>query len=167
MATTLTLTIALAISGIYQRTTDNVPVKFEPDENMILELANGTAANQADQLWHDSRSTAGNDDIDFEGGLVDPLQNTLNPARVAALIIKNTTAVGGGNCIIGAVGGATALLLGFGANTHSFAVPPGGLFVATRPDSSGWATAAGADILRVASSSGTVTYEIWAVLKSA
>lgn len=130
-------------------------------------LLNGTAADQADMLWSDQRSTSGNDDIDFEGGLTNAFGVVLNPARVAALFIKNTTAAGGGDARIGNVGGATALLLGFNANTAYWGVPPGGIFLVTRPDSSGWATAPGADILRVAASAGTITYDIIAILKSA
>lgn len=132
-----------------------------------MNLFSGVAADQADMFWSDQRSTAGNDDIDFEGGLTNAFGVLLNPARVAALFIKNTTAVGGGNAVLGAVGGATALLLGFNANTSSWAIPPGGTFSVTRPDSSGWATAPGADILRVAASAGTISYDIAAVLKSA
>ena len=142
-----------------------------PTENLRqiyqMDLLNGTSADQADQIWSDQRSTSGSDDIDFEGGLTNAFGATLNPARVALLFIKNTTAVGGGNLKIGAIGGATALLLGFADNEDSWAVPPGGIFLVTRPDSSGWATAPGADILRCAATSGTVTYDIIAVLKSA
>ncbi len=163
----LEVTIIVEIKAVHTSPLDMSTPTEEFRRIYQLDLLNGTAADQADMFWSDQRSTSGSDDLDFEGGLTNAFGVTLNPARVAMLFIANTTAVGGGNAIIGAVGGATALLLGFGTNAHSFAVPPGGIHLVTRPDSSGWATAPGADILRVAASSGTITYDIIAVMKSA
>lgn len=131
-----------------------------------VNLTDGAGADQADQVWHDRRSVANGspDDIDFEGGLVNAFGVTLNPARVAVLAIRHVS--GPGNLTIGNDG--NALVLGFGAGSHTWTIRPGGWFIVTAPDSGGWGTTAGsADILQLASSSGTVVYDIIAVMKSA
>lgn len=122
-------------------------------------LSNGTGANQASNHWHDQRTTAGNDDLDLAGGLVNGLGQTLTFTKVKALLIK--AAVANGNDVVVGNAAANGISTIFGAVTHTIKIKPGGLMVLTAPDVSGYGiTAATADILRVASGGGSVTYDI-------
>lgn len=122
-------------------------------------LPSGTGALQADRIFHDQRTTSGNDDLDLAGSLVDPLGATLTFVKVRGILVyaaaANTT-----NVVIGNAA-ANQFVGPFGAAAHTFAVKPNSLFLATAVDSAGWAVTAGTgDILRIAASSGTVTYDI-------
>lgn len=129
---------------------------------IALALANGTADDQADMIWSDTRTIAasGTDDLDLAGSLVGAFGNTLTFAKIKAIFViaddGNTN-----NVVIGAAA-ATQFVGPFGANTHTVAVRPGG-FTAFAAPNAGWTVGAGAtDLLRIAnSSSGTsVTYKI-------
>lgn len=126
-------------------------------------LTDGTGANQAKELFTDTRTLAasGSEDLDLAGGLTDALGNTLTFSKIKALIIKADA--GNTNDVL--VGGhATAAIASlFGDATDKVRVKPGGLMALVAPDANGYAiTATTADLLTVANSAGTtgVTYSI-------
>lgn len=125
-------------------------------------LASGTGAAAADMIWTDERTivASGNDDLDLAGVLVGAFGNTLTFAKIKAIMV--VAAEGNTNdVVIGGIG-ATGFVGPFGANTHTIAVKPGGVFVIGHPGTGWTVTASTGDILRIAnSSSGTsVTYKI-------
>jgi hypothetical protein len=122
-------------------------------------LANGTGANQASQHWHDQRTTAGNDDLDISGSLTNVFGTSIVFTKIKAIIIKAASA-NVGDVLVGAAA-SNQFLTFLGSATDKIKVKPGGLLILVAPDANGYAvTAATGDILRVASSSGSVTYDI-------
>jgi hypothetical protein len=126
-------------------------------------FGDGTAANQADRLFTDTRTitASSNDDLDLAGVLTDAFGATLTFARVRGLIVA--AAAGNTNNVV--VGGAAsnAFATPFGDPTDKLVVRPGATFALIAPDITAYAvTAATGDILRIANSgAGTsVTYDI-------
>lgn len=139
--------------------TARFPVKYAK----ALQLATGTGANQADQLWSDTRTIAasGTDPLDLAGSLVDALGTTLTFARVKGLIVY--AAAGNVNDVV--IGGAASnTFVGpFVDATDKVKVRPGGLLVLMAPAATAYpVTASTGDQLLIANSGGTtsVTYDV-------
>ncbi len=131
-------------------------------------LTNGTGDNQADLIYRDATSVGvGGTDIDLAGGLTDDFGQTLTFVEIVAVYIKNTTASGGGNLLIG--GAAANQWVGMLAVANDVVkLPPGGVYFYTAPYDGDCAVVAGTgDILQVAASAGTATYDIILVGRSA
>ncbi len=133
--------------------------------SIIKEIAygSGTAADQADLMFSDTRTIAasGTDDLDLAGVLANGLGGTLTFARVRALYVAAAT--GNTNNVV--VGGAASnqFATAFGAATDKVVVRPGGILLLANRDTTGYAVTAGTgDLLRIANSgSGTsVTFDI-------
>ena len=122
---------------------------------------NGTGEYQADLVFTDIRTLgpSATEDLDVIGSLADPVGVTINALKVVAVIIyadpTNTNNV--------VVGNATQpVSLGFGAATHTWAVPPGGWMSVGAPEL-GWTAGAGAtDDIKITNSAGStsVTYTV-------
>jgi hypothetical protein len=126
-------------------------------------LASGTGADQADMLWHDTRtlSASADEDLDLAGVLVNGLGDTQTFARVKGLIIAAASG-NTNNCNVTSDGsaGVPGLFLALG---DGIVVRPGGLFAWYAPDATGAVvTATTGDLLNVANSgAGTsVTYSV-------
>jgi hypothetical protein len=135
-----------------------------------INMATGTAANQADKIWSDERTltASSTEDLDLAGVLVDPFGATLTFARIKFLIVyalpANTNNVVLGNAASNGWVGP------FGAATHTISIRPGGLIAMVAPDATAWPVTAGTgDLLHVANSgAGTgVTYDIALIGSSA
>ena len=128
-----------------------------------IAITSGTGANQADLLFHDTRTIAAsaNDDLDLAGSLTDSLGNTLTFVKIKTIYVA--AAAGNTNTVV--VGGAaSAQFVNWVADaTAKVNVLPGGAFMICAPSAAGYAVGAGsADVLRIANSAGTttVTYDI-------
>lgn len=131
-------------------------------------IANGTGAQQADVVYSATRTLAAsaNESLDLAGALENPVGGAAVFAKVKSLFIKaapeNTN-----NVIVGNV--TNGVVLGFGAASQSWSIPPGGAIMVSAP-AGGWTiTADTADLLKVANSGGStsVTYDIVIVGTSA
>lgn len=134
-----------------------------------IRLTSGTGANQADLIFHDTRTLAGSgtEDLDLAGVLSSALGASLTFARVKAVIISaasgNTNNV---NLTRPASNGVPLFL----AASDGIAVRPGGVFAWVAPDASAVAVTAGTgDLLTVTNSAGStsVTYSVVIVGASA
>lgn len=134
-----------------------------------IRLSSGTGANQADLIFHDTRTLAASatEDLDLAGVLANALGTTLTFARIKAVIVSaaaaNTNNV---NLTRPASNGAPLFL----AAGDGIAVRPGGVFAWVAPDSTAVAVTGGTgDLLTLTnSSSGTsVTYSVVIVGASA
>lgn len=126
-------------------------------------LATGTAANQADRAFTDTRTLAAsaNEDLDLAGGVIDEIGSAVTFAKVVGIFIK--AAVGNTNNVRvtrPASNGVPWLL----AAGDGFDIPPGGFYAAFAPALAGLATvtAGTGDLINVANSgAGTsVSYDI-------
>lgn len=130
------------------------PLRFNRDYS----LGDGTGAGNADRLFSDRRSTAANDDLDLAGVLTDAFGATLTFARIKGIMVA-AAAANVGNVVIG--GGTNPWITLLTAGT--IVLRPGAVFCAFAgtADATAWGVTAGTgDILRIASSSGTVEYDI-------
>lgn len=124
-------------------------------------LANGTAAGQADQLWHDQRTTTeSGEDLDLATGLTNALGQSVNLARAKGLVIKADE----GNAVDLVCGPASVngWQGPFGDASDRITVQPGGAFLMWATGATAWPVTAGTgDLLHVAAASvGSVTYDV-------
>lgn len=161
----LTSTIAVAVSAIQIPTIDLGSAVAQLSKSYRVDLANGTAAGQADRVFHDQRTltASATEDIDLAGTLTDVFGATLTFARIKGLIVA-AAAANTNNVIVGGAS-ATQFVSWVGAATHTVTVRPGAvlMLMAGAADATGYVTAAGStDLLKIANSAGTtgVTYDI-------
>lgn len=168
----LTSKMTLSVSGAQTAALDLGNVSATMAKSYAVSLTTGTAAGQADKIFHDTRTLAAsaNEDLDLAGTLTDALGATVTFARIKGLIIA--AAAGNTNNVV--VGNATSngFVTWVGGATHTVTVRPGAVLalIAGSADATGYAVTAGTgDLLRVANSgAGTgVTYDVIVIGASA
>ena len=129
-----------------------------------VNLKDGTGANQAQVLFHDTRTLAdgANETLDIQdGSLTDAFGTAVTIEKLKALYIKNNST--NANLLIG---GAASNAIGlFSDSTDKAVVKPGGEYLVTAPDSTGLDTSINASI-KIAhdgTGSSSLTYDIIAV----
>lgn len=161
----LTSRLSVAASAIQTAALDLGTAQAQLSKSYTVDLANGTAAGQADRTFHDTRTLAASatEDLDLAGVLTDAFGTVLTFARIKGLVVS--AAAGNSNNVI--VGGAASngFVSWVGGATHTVTLRPGATFVlmAGTADSTGYAvTAATGDLLRIGNSGAgsTVTYDI-------
>ncbi len=151
MAATVTQTKALDL------TTTTDPLQFR----RAVTLGSGTAAGQADKVFHDRRTLAASatEDLDLAGVLLDVYGAAITFARVKGIFIS-AAAANVNNVIVGAASATQwATLLNA---TGTITLRPGASFGAMSgaADGTGWAVTAGTgDLLKVANSAGSTSVE--------
>ena len=160
----LTAKIAIALN-----ITNTNPLDLSTPEDIIalvrgLNLTDGTGADQAQVLFHDTRTLAdgANETIDIQDGtLTDAFGTAVTIEKLKGLYIKNNST--DANLL---VGGAAATPIGLFVDTTDKAkIPPGGEYLYTAPDATGLDTSINAEILIAHDGTGSssLTYDIIAV----
>lgn len=162
MAVTQTGSISLKVISDLVNTLDLTSVRANLRKNFNITFKNGTGANQANALFHDTRTIAasGNEDLDLAGALSNAFGQTLTFTKVKAVIIR---AHEGNTNNVQVTRPADTGCPIFMAAGDGIAIPPGGMFAFVVPTAGGvTVTASSGDIINVAnSSSGTgVTYDV-------
>lgn len=126
-------------------------------------LTSGTGANQADMLFHDTRTLAASatENLDLAGVLVNGLGDTQTFARVKGLLV--TAAAANTNNVHFSSAGTNGVPGLFMALGDGIVVRPGGTFLWVAPDATGAVvTAATGDLLTALNSAGStsVTYSV-------
>lgn len=160
MALTSKLTLSLSAdqTNALDLATGSLPLKVRD----VVDLANGTGANQADRIFSDRRTIAasGTDVLDLAGVLTDAFGATITFARIKALFVSAATGnTNNVNVVQDATSGAPLFL----AAGDGVPVRPGGMFLWVAPDATAAAVTAGsADLINVVNSGAgsTVTYDI-------
>lgn len=159
---TLTAQISQKISGEFVSDLDVNSAKYPFSYSANFTFADGTGANQANQIFTDERtiSASGDEDLDLAASLSDAFGNTITFTKIKAILIKadadNTNNV---EVTRESTNGVPLFM----AAGDGIALTPGASFSAVFPDADGVAvTASTGDLLNIAnSSSGTsVTYTI-------
>lgn len=172
----LTSEISLRIRSSQTGTSDFGGPNFMPEFEAIIQLVNGTAANQADILFVDERTVAAssNDDLDLAGVLTNAFGQVITAAEIVAIAVINKpkVATAAANTTNLTIGAGTNPIVGYLGGTTPTIGPlrPGGVVLIASPDAAGIAavTAATGDILRIANSSGAAaTYQIAILARSA
>lgn len=166
LSTKLQMDLAADYTNPLDLATGLTPLRFSRQ----IALAAGTAAGQADKIWHDERTLAASasEDLDLAGTLVDAFGVAMTLARVRGLIIYASSA--NTNQVIIGNAGSNGWVGPFGAATHTLSVHPGGLLALFAPGTNGYAVTAGTgDLLHVANSAGgtPVTYDVVVIGASA
>ena len=124
-------------------------------------FTNGTGANQAGQVFSDTRTTDNTgEELDLAGSLTNGIGDTITFTAIKAIFIQAASA----NTLDVVVGGASTntFVNWVGAAAHTVVVKPGGALALVDPGATGYAVTAGTgDLLKIAASaSGNVTYDI-------
>jgi hypothetical protein len=141
----------------------------------LLSLVDGIGVDQADRIYLAERTvaTAANDDLDLAGTtLLDPFGAALTFAKIKTLMIINAPRIGAANTTNLTIGGGTNPVVGLLGGTSPTLGPmkPGEVLLRHSSSLAGLCsvTAATADILRIANSSGaSATYQICIIGTSA
>jgi hypothetical protein len=151
---TIALEVLARIRGTLTSAPDAGTASVTIAESAGGDLANGTGANQANNIHVDMFSIAsgGSLDIDLAGSLVNPLNEPVVFTAIKTILIEadpaNTTNLTVGN-------GANPFVGPFGAGAHTLSIVPGGFAVLHNPSAGGWAVVAGTgDVLKIANAAG-------------
>lgn len=146
-------TLFIRILSVLTAALDLTSARSELLIERTLTLANGTGADQANQVWSDTRtlSSGSNETLDLSGSLTNAAGESVTFTKVKLLYVRNkgTTTL--------TVGGAASngFISPFGASTDTLNVRAGGVAVLFAPDATGYAAAAGtADQLKVTNAAG-------------
>lgn len=154
--------VQVTLTGTYVNSPDFADATFPLQLLRAIDLTSGAGAGQANFLWADQRTIApsGTDALDLNGGgLVDVFGAAVAPARLRAVLIYSAAANLNNLTILG--NAAAVPILNTVATTHTLV--PGGIFLVTRPDATGFVvTAATGDIIQIVNAAGvnSVTYDI-------
>lgn len=145
--------------------TANAPLSFLHR----IELATGTAADQADLVFQDTRTIAAssNENLDLQGSLTTPLGTAFTPAKVKLVCI--TASTGNTNNVVVTRPASNGVPL-FAAASDAISVRPGGVFLWACSDNTAVAvTADTGDLINVSNSGAgtTVTYNVLIIGTSA
>jgi len=159
----LSATVTNSIVGTITNSLDLQEQSSALTSSDSLSLTDGTGANQANNVFSDQRTLAAsaNEELDLAGSLTDAYGSTITFTKVKAL--KVSAASGNTNSVN--VGGAAAngFINWVGDATDVIKIPPGGTFLITAPDATGFAVTAGTgDLLKITNGGGStsVTYDI-------
>jgi hypothetical protein len=144
--------------------------EFKPVIEMLMQLSDGTLANQANIVFVDERTvaTAATDSLDLAGVLTDAFGATIAAAEIVALMVINKPRSGTpANTTDLTIGGGTN---GVFATAFPFVLKPGAVFLLSAADAAGvkTVTPATADILTIVNSAGaSAKYQIAILARNA
>ena len=145
--------VFLQYSGAVEMGTPKVIVsRFSP-----ISWTWGTAENQINVLFQDSRSTNDTGEtIALDAGQIDCFGNVLSMDAIKFLYLKNTHAT----LTLEVFGDTDVDLLIITGTTDALEIPPGGEFYWSAPTAAGINTTANKKLFIASESAGTITYDI-------
>ena len=161
MATTLRGALRVQLSTLLQDALDLSSPEDRLDWFEKWVIADGEGADQAEEVWHDTRTVAGSatDSLDLAGGgLLNALGQAVTFTRVKAIILKAAAANPNTLEVTQSASGIPFLK----ANTDAILLGAGDLLVLTRRGATGIAVGAGAtdDLAIVNPAAGSCTYTV-------
>lgn len=157
--TNILVQVTANLTNALDLVTASAPLNFKE----TVALANGSLADQANNVFSDKRQIAAsaNDDIDLAGSLTNAVGSSFSFTKIKGIFVKADSA----NTNNIHVGGAASNEFNtwVGATGDIVVVRPGGLFALVSPDATAYAVTAGTgDILRLTNSAGgtVVNYDI-------
>lgn len=160
-----TLAVQLAARMIWQNAT-TLDLSAPQDAGQLDagdSLATGTGTDQADLIWHDTRSlaSAASDSLDLTALTKTLFGSTVttNFAKIKGILIRNNSAVAGEYFTVG--NGTNPFIGPFGAAAHTVTCHPNGLILFWHPGAGWTVTNTTADVLKIVNSgAGVNTYSI-------
>lgn len=162
MAETLTASIKLMVNAQLAGDSDLGERAYSLPYSKTVSFAHGTGANQANQIWTDTRTinASSSEDLDLYGSLTSALGTTLNFTKIKAIIIA-AASTNTNNVVVG--GDSNGLVNWVGNANDVVNIRPGGFICLVAPDATAYGvTDSTGDILQIANSAGSssVTYDI-------
>lgn len=156
-------TFSLAVAIEQGISTDLGSKKDSISLEVLLDLLNGTGAEQANATFSDERQIAasGDEDLDLSGGLTDAFGNSIAFTGIKAMLIV-ADENNGDDLVIGGASSA-GFTSWVGGADDTIILPPGGFMLLGRKDAAGWlVTATTADLLTIANADSVdpATYKI-------
>jgi hypothetical protein len=149
---TIALELMARVRGTLSKSAEGQSPSAAILESLLVNLTDGTGANQANALYIDEFSIAasGTLDIDLAGALTDILgQATVFSAVKAVLLVADAANVN--NVVYG--NGTNPFVGPLSSGAATFTALPGGGFIWINPSAAGWPVVAGTgDIVRLANS---------------
>jgi hypothetical protein len=164
----LTTTLKASIAGSHTSPLDLGTAEFPFNVAFSKALADGTAADQSDRIFTDTRtiSASATDSLDLSGALTNAF-GTVTFARIKAVLVKASASNTNNVNVTRPASNGVPLFL---AASDGIAVRPGGCFMWVAPDVTGVAVTAGTgDLLDIVNSAGgtSVVYDIVVIGASA
>lgn len=155
LVSSFTVNILATLTKAFDLLTASQPL----NKPYTVNLATGTGANQADKLFHDTRTTAATDSLDLNaGGLLDIYGDVFTIARIKGLLVAPAGANGADIRVTRPAANGIPI---FGAAADFIVVRPGGCLLWVAPDATGVVVTAGTgDLLDIVSAAGSLTYDI-------
>lgn len=158
----LSATVKASISADHLRSIDLAGATSNLQRALALAFTDGVGANQVDLIFHDQRTLAASasEDIDLNGVLTDIYGQSVNFARIKAVLVLPAVANLNNINISRPASNGVPLFL---AASDGIVVHPGGIFLWAVPSAAGVAVTAGTgDLLTITNAAGTnsVVYDI-------
>lgn len=165
----LTANVKVSINATQTKTADFESATSVIAHALSVAFADGTAANQADRIWKDTRTltASATEDLDFSGSLTDIYGATVAFADIRMILI---TADSANTNNVRVIRPASNGLVLFAAASDEIVVRPGGAFFYVATDTTAIPVTAGTgDLLTITNSAGStsVIYSITVIGASA
>jgi len=158
---TLITTLTSQIEACHAGSTDLSTLTDNLNKVARTDLASGTAAGQADLIWHDQRTLAASDteDLDLAASLVDVFGTTLTFVKLKAIVITAASANTNNVNVTRPASNGVPVFLAAG---DGMPVLPGGEFKWVAPGAGVTVTAGTGDLLTLTNSAAgtSVTYDV-------
>lgn len=160
---TLTSNISVNVTGNYSLALDLATKTCNLLKAYSVDLASGTAANQADMIWHDQRTltASATEDLDLAASLTDLLTGAaITFARVKTLVVIASSGNTNNVQVTRPASNGVPIFIAAGDGVN---VRPNGCLVIHAPDATAYAVTAGTgDLLTFTNSAGStsVTYDV-------
>jgi len=160
MATSLTTNLRVSLACTHTNGLDLATATNNLTKLFTDSLANGTASDQSDVLFHDTRSLAAtSEDLDLAGSLTDAFGSTVTFADVTGIFIQNNNTTAGHDLAIG--GAAANQFINWVSDaSDEIVVRAGGCLLLWAPKDGYAVTAATGDLLKIDAGANTVSYDI-------
>ena len=160
MATALSVTLNMVLAAEFTNALDLSTPADELSLSLSDSLSNGIAIDQANCIWHDTRSLAAtSESLDLSGSLTNAWGTSILFTCIKGILIHNKSIVAGENL---AVGGGSNPFINWVANASDIVnIGPDGILLLWNPSAAGYAVTAGTgDILKIDSGAATLSYDI-------
>jgi len=162
MATSLTTKLTLKLGHTYTNALDlTTPEDVLAGLSLSDSLTNGTAADQANAVWHDERTLAATSETLDLQTLTDALGLALTFAAIKAIVIKNSATTTAFDLAVGNAA-ANPWSACFSDPSDEIIVPPNGIWLWWSPTDAETVDATHSDF-KIDSGANAVTYKIWII----
>ena len=145
----LTATLSASLSGTFSKaeTFNDKNIEHSLALSIAQAFANGTGANQANQIYVGERTLAdeAQENLDLSGSLADQFGSTIAFTGIKGILIQNQSAL---SSLLFEPGSTNGFLGPFADASDQVIIPPGGVVLMTNASAAGWpVTASTGDLL--------------------